>query len=79
MAQLSSEQALAAAWTMLAPGRDKELVPRGFWPDLARVAIEIYAQQTLEPTLNFRPTLCSSKREPPHRVKRTVDLSQLQL
>lgn len=56
---LTTDAALAAAWTLLAPGRDtSQPYPRGFWPDVARVAIEMFVQQTLQPVLSFEPTRC---------------------
>ena len=57
---LTVDKALSAAWTFCAPERDKAMpFPRGFWPDVARVAAEMMAQDTLEPNLNFTPTKCS--------------------
>jgi hypothetical protein len=57
---MTPEQALAAAWTHCAPDRAKDaLFPRGFWPDVARVALAMYSQQTLSPELTFRPTTCT--------------------
>lgn len=57
---ITVDEALSAAWTYCAPNRDKQYsFPTGFWPDVARVAVEMYAQQTLEPKLNFTPTKCS--------------------
>lgn len=50
---------LKQAWKSLAPGADTSRgFPRGFWPDVARVAVEMALQETLEPELNFRPTRC---------------------
>lgn len=57
---LSVDEALSAAWTHCAPSRDKSLgFPRGFWPDVARVAVEMMAQDTTEPNLDFTPTRCA--------------------
>lgn len=54
---ISINEALAAAWTYCAPARAKDIpYPRGFWPDVARVAVAIYEQQSLTPTLDFHPT-----------------------
>lgn len=49
---------LAAAWKALAANPDvvNNGFPRGFWPDLAAVAVEMCLQRTLDPVLNFRPT-----------------------
>lgn len=55
----STDEILAAAWTHCAPSREQSVTfPRGFWPDVARVAVEMALQQTLEPQLDFRPTQC---------------------
>jgi hypothetical protein len=56
---LTVDEALAAAWTHCAPSRDKSIpFPRGFWPDVARVAVEMIVQDTTEPNLSFTPTKC---------------------
>jgi hypothetical protein len=56
---LSTEEILSAAWTHCAPSRVPDMgFPRGFWPDVARVAVEMALQQTLEPNLDFTPTTC---------------------
>jgi hypothetical protein len=56
---LTTEQLLLAAWKSLAPGADTSRgFPRGFWPDVARVALEMQRQQTITPTLDFQPTTC---------------------
>lgn len=54
-----TDDILIAAWQSLA--QNPKLVndygfPRGFWPDLARVAVEMALQDTFEPILDFRPT-----------------------
>lgn len=57
---MTTEEALSAAWTYCAPSRSKEFnFPRGFWPDVARVAVEMVVQDTFEPSLDFIPTTCS--------------------
>ena len=82
---LSSDEILAAAWTYCAPQRNKDIdFPRGFWPDVARVAIEMERQQTLEPSLDFRPTMCTRGNAPEPTVrkrapKKPVDLSMLEI
>ena len=56
---MTPDEALAAAWTYVAPGRTLDLpYPRGFWPDLALVAMAMFSQQTINPILDFRPTRC---------------------
>lgn len=53
------DTALEEAWTICAPDRDKsQPFPRGFWPDVARVAGQIIVQNSLTPVLNFTPTHC---------------------
>lgn len=54
---MTTDEILEAAWTHCAPGREKSIpFPRGFWPDVARVAVEMALQDTLEPNLDFTPT-----------------------
>lgn len=56
----SAEELLIAAWKLLAPNANTSRgYPRGFWPDVARVAIEMLRQGTFSPTLKFRPTTCA--------------------
>jgi hypothetical protein len=60
---------LAQAWSSLAPSRDKSLpYPRGFWPDVARVAVHL----ALDIPLDFRPTQCvrGSMPEPTQRASK---------
>jgi hypothetical protein len=48
---------LSTAWTQLAPGRDQSTAfPRGFWPDLAVVAVYLALDIPLPD--DFRPTRC---------------------
>lgn len=58
--KLSTDAVLLAAWNTLRTHQDGEKLtpfPRGFWPDVARVAVEMMKQQTLDPELDFRPTM----------------------
>lgn len=56
---MTPDEALAVAWTLLAPNREREApFPRGFWPDVARVAMAAFVQNTVNPSLDFRPTRC---------------------
>jgi hypothetical protein len=56
---LGTDEILLAAWKHCAPTAAVENgFPRGFWPDVARVAVEMEKQQTLEPVLDFKPTMC---------------------
>jgi len=55
----TTDEILTAAWKLCAPTATVEQgFPRGFWPDVARVAVEMALQNTLEPILNFAPTKC---------------------
>jgi hypothetical protein len=62
--QLTADECLARAWTHCAPKRKViEALPfggfpTGFWPDVARVAMAMFEQQTATPLLDFRPTMC---------------------
>lgn len=52
---MTAEDILLAAWKRSAPGADTSYgFPRGFWPDVARAAVEMALG--LEPS--FRPTRC---------------------
>lgn len=56
-----AETYLSAAWTRLAPNRAKDMpFPRGFWPDVARVAVEMALAESTEITLTWNPTTCTS-------------------
>lgn len=57
---LSTDAVLQAAWKALrthTEGQTLTPFPRGFWPDVARVAVEMMKQKTLDPVLDFRPTM----------------------
>lgn len=79
---MSPDKALALAWTYCAPGRDKsQQFVRGFWPDVARVAMEMFAQQTPTPKLDFIPSRCvrGNWPEAPRRNKLGIDLSKMEI
>lgn len=78
---MTIDECLSAAWTHCAPSRSQSVFPRGFWPDVARVAMEMFAQQTTQPVLDFRPTMCGrgDAPEPIRRTKSGVDLSKLNI
>jgi hypothetical protein len=86
---MTTEECLAEAWTFLAPQRTKQPeLPfggfvRGFWPDMARVAIAMFEQQTKHPTLDFRPTRCEFGDAPEiRRVSKSrsgIDLGKLEI
>lgn len=79
---MTSEEALAAAWTYCAPNRAPGVFPRGFWPDVARVAMEMFTQQTTNPRLDFRPTMCERGNAPEPVVRRKssgINLDKLEI
>ena len=80
---MTADEALGAAWTYCAPGRIKDVeFPRGFWPDVARVAIEMFTQQTTNPRLDFRPTMCERGNAPEPVVRRKssgINLDKLEI
>lgn len=81
--RFTSDECLAAAWTYCAPQREPSAFPRGFWPDVARVAIEMFAQQTTNPKLDFQPTRCVRGSYPEVRIARKsrtgIDLNKLEI
>lgn len=78
---MTPSESLSLAWTHCAPNRSPDLFPRGFWPDVARVAMEMYAQQTANPMLDFRPTKCERGSMPAAVVKSKLglDLGKLEI
>ena len=86
---MTPDQALSAAWTYCAPNRLKLTNadwPRGFWPDVARVAMAMYTQDTTVPQLDFRPCMCDWGSAPEikivssKRIARSgVDVSKLEI
>lgn len=54
---ITVDEYLIAAWLIGAPGAAVERgFPRGFWPDLARTAVELALAGRLDAPLSFRPT-----------------------
>ncbi len=78
---MTPDECLTLAWTHCAPSRDQSAFPRGFWPDVARVAMEMFAQQTATPELSFRPTMASRGNSPAPivRSKTGIDLSKMEI
>lgn len=81
---MTSEEALSFAWTHCAPQRSPDAFPQGFWPDVARVAMAMFEQQTPNPVLDFRPTKCELGNSPEVRVTTSkkikgLDLSKLEI
>lgn len=56
---------LIRAWKRCAPGctADRDGFPRGFWPDVARVAVEMAMAEDPEVELSFRPTMAGTRSE----------------
>ena len=80
---MTADEALSAAWTYCAPNRLKFTdadFARGFWPDVARVAMAMFVQDTTTPELDFRPCMCERGSAPEPRIvsssaiKRTTKL-----
>lgn len=81
---MSPNECLSLAWTYCAPNRLQSVdFARGFWPDVARVAMAMFEQQTAEPKLDFRPTRCEIGNAPEVRVVRKnksgIDLNRLEI
>jgi hypothetical protein len=83
---MTSDECLAAAWTYLAPNRlvIPELphggFPTGFWPDVATVAMEMFAQQTKTPKLNREFSRCARGDYPERRATvKGIDLGKLEI
>jgi len=85
--QLTPDECLSAAWTYCAPNRAKFTnadFARGFWPDVARVAMAMYTQQSTTPELDFRPCMCERGNSPEPRIvakpsKSGIDLGKLEI
>lgn len=84
---MTPDECLSAAWTYCAPNRLETVsFCTGFWPDVARVAMAMYAQQTDKPELDFEPSKCTRGNAPEPRItgtkvsKRTgIDLDKLEI
>lgn len=86
---MTPDECLSAAWTYCAPNRYKITdadFARGFWPDVARVAMAMFVQQTTAPELDFRPTSCERGSAPeirivskPSRKLKGLDLGKLEI
>lgn len=76
--QMTVDEILIAAWLRGAPNAlIANGFPRGFWPDVARVAVEM----ALEQPISIRQTMCSravdeGRLEP--RVVKGLDVSKLE-
>jgi hypothetical protein len=80
---VTPDEYLIAAWLRGAPGADTSRgFPRGFWPDVARAAVEMAIANRLDVPLSFRQTMCTRGDWPEITVKRTavkgLDVSKLE-
>lgn len=58
---MTPDDILLAAWLRGAPGADTSRgFPRGFWPDVARAAVEMALAGRLDAPLSFRQTMSGS-------------------
>jgi hypothetical protein len=69
---------LLAAWQRAAPGITAERFPTGFWPDVARAAVELAVAGDVNAPLSFRPTQCSNGGFEEPRKARGLDVSKLE-
>lgn len=73
---------LIAAWLRGAPGADTSRgFPHGFWPDVARTAVELALAGRLDAPLSFRPTTSSRGGDEGRSEVRTMkglDVSKLE-
>lgn len=73
---------LIAAWLRGAPGADTSRgFPRGFWPDVARAAVELVLVGRLDAPLSFRQTMASrggDEGKPERQVVKGLDVSKLE-
>ena len=77
---MTVEEILIAAWLRGAPGANTERgFPTGFWPDVARSAVELALAGRLDAPLSFRPTMCVNGDWPePVRAVKGLDVSKLE-
>lgn len=78
---MTPDDYLIAAWRIGAPNAATERgFPRGFWPDVARTAVELALAGRLDAPLSFRPTMCT-RGDWPDLLRRTakgIDLGKLE-
>lgn len=80
---MTAEDYLIAAWLRGAPNALVEKgFPRGFWPDVARAAVEMALAGRLDAPLSFRQTMCTrDQHEGKPEVSRPIkglDVSKLE-
>lgn len=75
---MTTDDYLIAAWLRGCPGAAVERgFPTGFWPDVARAAVELVLAGDVTASLSFRPTQCGDG-EPAPRKMRGLDVSKLE-
>lgn len=78
---MTPDDYLLAAWLRGAPGANTSRgFPCGFWPDVARTAVELALAGRLDAPLSFRPTMATRGNDYalPERAVRGIDLGKLE-
>lgn len=78
---MTPDHYLLAAWQRLAPGAAiARGFPRGFWPDVARAAVELALAGDITAPLSFRPCMCAKGDWPDPLAKtvRGIDVAKLE-
>jgi hypothetical protein len=85
---VTADDYLLAAWLRGAPNADTSHgFPRGFWPDVARAAVEMALARDLAAPLSFRQTMSGpgnmyeegrAVAPAPHRTMKGLDVSKLE-
>lgn len=79
---MTPDDYLLAAWRRGAPNADTSRgFPTGFWPDVARAAVELALAGRLDAPLSFRPTMASrggDEGRPEVRTVKGLDVSKLE-
>lgn len=79
---MTSDDYLLSAWRRAAPGADTSRgFPTGFWPDVARAAVELALASNTQVPLSFRPTMASRgdhEGRPEAKTVKGLDLSKLE-
>lgn len=76
---MTPDDYLIAAWLIGAPNALVERgFPRGFWPDVARTAVELALAGRLDAPLSFRPTHSGRADDECRPSVRGIDVSKLE-
>lgn len=78
---MTPDDYLLAAWRRGAPNCDQSRgFPRGFWPDVARAAVEMALARDLTAPLSFRQTVSGHGDWPDPNAKKVkgIDLGKLE-